>query len=132
MKSNNSIEINNLNGNFKLIGKGSELLTTNIHIIGELIKGEYKLIEGINEIQNLIAEDDSVAYFKNEDIDMYALKAVYNKSLNIIELFEQVEVIRGGETILGDYAIVNTLDKSYKVNSKKSNKVKILINNSDE
>ena len=72
-----------------------------------------------------------IANFRTNEIDMYALEAIYNKSNNTIELFNKVKVIRGGETIIGDYAIVNTLDKSYKVNSETSKKVKILIDSSE-
>ena len=40
--------------------------------------------------------------------------------------------IRDNEIILGDHAKINTLTQSYKVVSKDSTKVKILINKSDE
>ena len=132
MLSDNHIRINNLLGNFYLKGSKSELKTKEVHILGKIIKGKYITINGLNEIEQLIAEDDNIANFKTEDTDMYALKAIYNKKINIIELFENVKIIRDGETILGDYAIMNTLDKSYKVKSDNSNKVKILISNKDE
>ena len=53
-------------------------------------------------------------------------------SKNLIELFGNVKVIRDNEIILGDHAKINTLTQSYKVVSKDSTKVKILINKSDE
>ena len=132
MLSNESIKINNLNGNFELIGKKSELITDQVYITGDNIKGNYIQVNGVNEIQTLVATDKKIANFKTDDIDMYALKAVFNKANNIIELFDEVIVIRGGETIIGDYAIVNTLDKSYKVYSEKTKKVKILIEKTSE
>ena len=132
MLSNKHIKINNLSGNFYLEGTKSELKTKEVHILGKTIKGKYVTINGLNEIEQLIAKDDDIANFKTEDTDMYALKAIYNKKINIIELFDSVKIIRDGETILGDYAIMNTLDKSYKVKSNNSNKVKILMNNADE
>jgi len=132
MSSNESIQINNINGHFELNGKNSVLKTTDTYILGEYIKGKFINIDGKNVIENLLATDQSQVNFKNKKVDMFSKKAVYNKGKNIIELFDNVKIISDGETILGDYAIINTLNESYKVNSKKSKKVKILINNTDE
>ena len=64
---------------------------------------------------------------------MYALKAIYDKKNNIIELFDKVKVIREQESIVGDYARINTLDESYKVTSEKSNKkVRVLLKEKEE
>ena len=63
---------------------------------------------------------------------MFSSKAVYSKKDNIIELFDNVKVIRNNEVIIGDYAKINTLDESYKVTSNKSKKVKVLIDSTDE
>ena len=56
----------------------------------------------------------------------------YDKKNNIIELFNNVKIYRDNETIYGDYAKINTLDESYKVTSKKSEKVKVLLKEKDE
>ena len=46
----------------------------------------------------------------------------------MIELFDKVKIIRDQESIIGDYAKINTLDESYKVTSKKSDKkVRVLL-----
>ena len=63
---------------------------------------------------------------------MFSSKAVYSKKDNIIELFDNVKVIRNNEIIVGDYAKINTLNESYKVSSKESKKVKVLIDNTNE
>ncbi len=63
---------------------------------------------------------------------MYSLRANYDKKNNIIELFDKVEIYRESETISGDYAKINTLDESYKVTSKKSERVKVLLKEKDE
>ena len=60
---------------------------------------------------------------------MFSSKAIFSEKNNLIELFDNVKVIRDSEIIIGDYAKINTLDESYKIISKKSNKVKILIDN---
>jgi hypothetical protein len=63
---------------------------------------------------------------------MYAKKSNYSKENNLIELFENVKIIRSNETIIGDYAKINILNESIKVTSDKtSNKVKILLNNDE-
>ena len=69
---------------------------------------------------------------KTDDIVMYSKKAIYNKKTSIIELFKEVKIIRGNEIITGDYGTFDTNKKSYKVSSKNSNKVKVIIVDSDE
>ena len=132
MLSDESIEINNVTGNFALYGPRSRLKTNEVDIMAKKIEGKYINVNGNNEIENLTAEDESIANFKTSEIDMFAIKAIYNKATNLIELFESVKVIKDNEIILGDYAMINTLNQSYKVTSKKTNKVKILISDSDE
>ena len=63
---------------------------------------------------------------------MYSKKANYDKSDNTIELFENVKIIKDNELITGDYAKINTINESYKVTSKNSKKVKILLNSANE
>ena len=63
---------------------------------------------------------------------MYAKKAIYDKKSSIIELFENVKVIRGNEIITGDYGRLDTDTNSYKVKSNNSKKVKVIISNTDE
>ena len=60
------------------------------------------------------------------------VSAKYNKKNNIIELFNKVRIYRDSETITGDYAKINTLDESYKVTSKESERVKVLLKEKDE
>ena len=63
---------------------------------------------------------------------MYSKKAIYNKKTSIIELFENVKIIRGSEIITGDYGTLDTEKNSYKVKSNNTNKVKVVITNTDE
>jgi lipopolysaccharide export system protein LptA len=62
---------------------------------------------------------------------MYSMKAQYQKDKNLIELFDNVKIYRNNEIIVGDYAKINTLTESYNVKSNNKQKVKILINNSE-
>ena len=133
MFSQDLVKVDNLNGNFLIKGNGAELKTDSIHIFGSLIKGNFVTIDKLNEVEKLYVEDDKQANIKTENINMFAKKANYNKQDNIIELFENVKVIRGNEIITGDYANIDTLNESYKVKSNNDNKkVKVLISQTNE
>ena len=133
MFSQDLVEVNNLNGNFIIEGNEAELKTDSIHIFGSLIKGNFTTINNLNEIEKLYVEDDKQANIKTKNINMFAKIAKYNKKDNIIELFENVEVIRDNEIITGDYANIDTLNQSYKVKSNNSDKkVKVLIRQTNE
>jgi len=129
MKSNGYIKIDDLKGKFKIEGPDSLLLTENISIFGNNIEGEYNKINNINKIINLTVIDNDLSEIKTDKLQMFSSKAIFSEKNNLIELFDNVKVIRDSEIIIGDYAKINTLDESYKIISKKSNKVKILIDN---
>ena len=65
-------------------------------------------------------------------MNMFSKKANYSKEKNLIELTEDVKIIKDNETIIGDYAKIDTLKNSYKIFSDSNKKVKILLNNTDE
>jgi lipopolysaccharide export system protein LptA len=130
MFSDISIKVNNLNGEFNITGNKSNLKTDQIEIFGDIIRGSYKLVNNVNEIQSLYVEDKELSNIITENSNMFALKADYNN--DIIELFESVKVIRGGEIITGDYAKINTITESYKIISNNKEKVKVLISNTNE
>ena len=132
MTSDEEIIINNITGNFLINGPDSRLKSDTIDITGYLIKGKFSQIENINEVELLYVEDEKQINIKTETLDMYALSADYDKKINIIELFDNVKIFRDNESILGDYAKINTLTESYKVTSKKSEKVKVLLNKTNE
>ena len=133
MFSQDLVKVNNLNGNFTIKGNEAELKTDSIHIFGSLIKGNFVTINNVKEVEKLYVEDDKQANIKTENINMFAKIAKYNKKDNIIELFENVEVIRDNEIITGDYANIDTLNQSYKVKSNNSDKkVKVLIRQTNE
>ena len=75
----------------------------------------------------------SIINIKNRGIiNIFSKKAIYNKKTSIIELFENVKIIRGSEIITGDYGTFDTIKNSYKVKSNNTNKVKVVITNTDE
>ena len=132
MFSDEAIMVNNLSGEFSLKGNNSELKTESIQIFGNIINGKYVNIDQVNEIEMLYVEDDNIANIITETSNMFAIIAKYNKKQNIIELFNKVKVIRGGETITGDYAKINTANESYKITSNNNEKVRVIITDTDE
>ena len=132
MFSDVSIEINNYTGEFKLRGDNSKLINNDLNIRGSIIDGFFVNNNDINEINSLYVQDENEINIKTSKINMYAKKSNYSKENNLIELFENVKIIRSNETIIGDYAKINILNESIKVTSDKtSNKVKILLNNDE-
>jgi len=132
MSSDKEIKINNITGEFKINGPNSRLISNKIDISGYLIKGKFSKIDKSNEVEFLDVQDTTQINIKTETLDMYALRAEYNKKNNIIELFDNVKILRDNESISGNYAKINTLTESYKVTSKKSEKVRVLLNKTDE
>jgi len=132
MKSDELIEVNNELGEFELFGYNSEITTKDLNIIGSKIEGNYINVDGENIIEKLIVEDNTQIFIKTKTLDMYALKAEYDKKNNIIELFDNVKIFRNEELITGDYAKINTLDESYKITSNKTKKVKVLLKKTNE
>ena len=80
----------------------------------------------------LNVNDENIAFIKTEDTEMYANIIKYNKETSLIELKNNVKIIRDGETITGDYGTLDTKNNSYKIKSKDSKKVKVIISNQDE
>ncbi len=132
MTSDKEIKVNNITGDFILNGPNSRLISNKIYISGHLIKGKFTQIEKTNEVELLDVQDNTQINIKTETLDMYALRAEYDKKNNIIELFDNVKILRENESISGNYAKINTLTESYKVTSKKSEKVRVLLNKTDE
>ena len=132
MKSNQSIEVNNLTGKFKLIGVNSQITTSDTIIIGSIIDGKYSNVNGENIVQTLHAEDKTQVNIKTKTLNMFSKKADFDRENDIIELFEKVKIFREGELITGDYARINTVDESYYVTSNTTKKVKVLLKRKDE
>jgi lipopolysaccharide export system protein LptA len=132
MFSDVSIEINNYTGEFKLRGDNAKLINNDLNIVGNIINGFFVNNDGINEVNSLYVQDENEINIKTSKINMYAKESKYSKKNNLIELFDDVRIIRSNETIIGDYAKINTITESIKVTSDKTkNKVKILLNNDE-
>ncbi len=132
MFSDGEINVNNLKGNFYIIGPNSSLQAENIFIQGNNIDGIFANIDEKKTVSLLNVNDENIAFIKTEDTEMYANIIKYNKETSLIELKNNVKIIRDGETITGDYGTLDTKNNSYKIKSKDSKKVKVIISNQDE
>ena len=79
MTSDKEIKINNTTGNFKINWPNSRLKTNKIDITGYLIEGKFTQLENVNEVELLNVEDEAQINIKTETLDMYALRAEYDK-----------------------------------------------------
>tara|TARA_A100001015_G_scaffold307763_1_gene404176 strand:+ start:304 stop:588 length:285 start_codon:yes stop_codon:yes gene_type:complete len=83
------------------------------------------------EITYLEVIDKNISYVKNNDTEMYAKKINFDYDTSIIELIDDVIIIRDEEKITGDYGSLNTRNNSYKIKSNNQNKVKVIIQNNE-
>ncbi len=131
MYSDGKIEVNNIGGDFNLYGPNSELHTENVLIKGNIINGLMSNSSS-KEILAINVKDDNISYVKNSDTEMFAKTILYNKNKSLIELEDNVKIISDGEVITGDYGTLDTKTNSYKIKSKETNKVKIIILDNNE
>ena len=131
MFSDGFIEVNNLNGDFSLKGINSKLINDNIIIEAENINGNFLDNADNKEITYLNLIDDKISYIKNNDTEMYAKEINFDNNTSIIELINNVTIIRNGEKISGDYGTLDTRNNSYKIKSNNQNKVKVIIQNNE-
>ena len=131
MFSDGFIEVNNLNGNFFLKGTNSKLVNENIIIKAEKINGNFSEKANQKEITYLEVIDKNISYVKNNDTEMYAKKINFDYDTSIIELIDDVIIIRNEEKITGDYGTLDTRNNSYKIKSNNQNKVKVIIQNNE-
>jgi len=131
MFSDGFIEVNNLNGDFLLKGINSKLVNENIIIKAETINGNFFEKANVKEITYLEVIDKNISYIKNNDTEMYAKKINFDYDTSIIELIDDVIIIRNEEKITGDYGTLDTSNNSYKIKSNNQNKVKVIIQNNE-
>ena len=131
MFSDGFIEVSNLSGDFLLKGINSKLVNENIIIIAENIDGKFSKNTQNQEITYLEVNDNKISYVKNNDTEMYAKKINFDNDTSIIELIDEVIIIRNEEKITGDYGTLDTKNNSYKIKSNNQNKVKVVIQNNE-
>ena len=131
MFSDGFIDVSNLNGDFLLKGTNSKLVNENIIIKAESINGNFYENGNVKEITYLEVIDKNISYVKNNDTEMYAKKINFDYDTSIIELIDDVIIIRNEEKITGDYGTLDTRNNSYKIKSNNQNKVKVIIQNNE-
>ena len=131
MFSDGFIEVNNQNGDFLLKGLNSKLINESIVIIANSIDGNFVDKVDKKEITFLKVIDEKISYVKNNDTEMYAKKINFDYETSIIELIDDVIIIRNEEKITGDYGTLDTRNNSYKIKSNNQNKVKVIIQNNE-
>ncbi len=131
MFSDGFIEVSNLNGDFLLKGTNSKLVNETIIIKAESINGNFSENANEKEITYLEVIDKNISYVKNNDTEMYAKKINFDYDTSIIELIDDVIIIRNEEKITGDYGTLDTKSNSYKIKSNNQNKVKVIIQNNE-
>jgi len=131
MFSDGFIEVNNQNGDFLLKGLDSKLINESIVIIADNIDGNFVDKVDKKEITFLKVIDEKISYVKNNDTEMYAKKINFDYDTSIIELIDDVTIIRNEEKITGDYGTLDTRNNSYKIKSNNQNKVKVIIQNNE-
>ena len=131
MFSDGFIEVSNLNGDFLLKGINSKLINENIIIKAETINGNFSENSNEKEITYLEVIDKNISYVKNNDTEMYAKKINFDYDTSIIELIDDVIIIRNEEKITGDYGTLDTSNNSYKIKSNNQNKVKVIIQSNE-
>ena len=131
MYSDGLIEVNNLNGEFSLKGKNSKLINENILIIGESIDGSFSNNKDGKEITYLNVIDEKISYVKNNGSEMFANNIKFKDETSLIELIDNVTIIRDGEKVTGDYGTLDTKNNSYKIKSNNQTKVKVIIQNNE-
>ena len=131
MFSDGFIDVSNLNGDFLLKGTNSKLVNENIIIKAESINGNFYENVNVKEITYLEVIDKNISYVKNNDTEMYAKKINFDYDTSIIELIDDVIIIRNEEKITGDYGTLDTRNNSYKIKSNNDTKVKAVIQNNE-
>ncbi len=132
MFSDGFIKVNNLDGNFSVKGLNSKLVNENIIIKAKSIDGIFSNNGDKKEIALLKVSDEKISYVKNNNTEMYAKKINFNNKESIIELIDEVTIIRGEEKITGDYGTLDTANNSYKIKSNNKTKVKVIIQNNEQ
>ena len=81
-------------------------------------------------VNDVKASDSKEVYIENKDMKSYSKSAIYLKENEVLELFDEVKIIKGTEVTTGDYANINLETNDYSIKSI-NNKVQLLISSDD-
>ena len=121
------------------IFKNKDLYIEGSNINGNMIKENDQTV-----VKYVEASDSETVYIKNREMQSYSKSAKYLKETEILELFNEVKIIKNQEVTTGDYANINMLTNNYSIKTnnnaivingylikKNDNKVKLLIDAED-
>ena len=117
------------NGNFSINGNGI-FINNELRVEGEDIQGEITEINKVKYVKKVEAKDSNKVFIQNKDMKSYSKSAIYSKENEILELFDEVKIIKNQEITTGDYANINMETNDYSIKSI-NNKVQLLINSED-
>lgn len=81
-----------------------------------------------NDTGDLVATGHPVLSFPPQGVTIKADKLIYNTASNIIKAYDNVEIIRNGSSIYGDYIQINMNDETSIVKNMKTDKMNMIIN----
>ena len=102
------------NEEFSIIGNGF-FNNGELKVEGENINGNFIKINDKTYINNVDARDPNKVYIENKEMKSYSISAIYSKKTEILELFDDVTIIKNREVTTGDYANINMLTKNYTI-----------------
>lgn len=114
---------------FDIMGSGN-FVNESLTIMGEKIIGSFFKVNDETVVKNVEAEDPKTVFIQNKEMKSYSKSAIYSKENEVLELFDNVKIIKGQEITTGDYANINILTNNYTIKSV-DNKVQLLINSED-
>ena len=83
------------------------------------------------ETSELEAIGNTVMKFPPQGVTIKAKRLTYNTESNIIKAYDDVEIIKDGSSIYGDYVMINLNDESSVVTNMHTDKMNMLINAKD-
>ncbi len=84
-----------------------------------------------DEISELEALGNPVMSFPPQNVTIKAKRITYNTESNIIKAYDDVEIIKNGDVITGDYIMINLNDESSVVTNMSTSKSNLFVNAKD-
>ena len=132
------------NKKFYIYGNG-KFVNNELVVIASEIIGSFKKMNNETHVNDVKASDSKEVYIENKDMKSYSKSAIYRKKTEILELFDDVKIIKNREVSTGDYANINMLTNNYFIQTNNNpiiingyqiksndNKVKLLISTEKE
>lgn len=97
--------------NTELVGGVKEQVVTKEAIL------DAETVDFNNETMDITAIGNPILNFPNQNITLKADKIIYNNVSNILKAYDNVEILRDGSTIYGDYIQINLNEENSLINN---------------